>query len=63
MIHLSEESCIAVNGPFQRFPLQMTTDVDDDYSDLGDLDDLDGDSDTNIDDALEAEIAAELREG
>ncbi|CAM9104784.1 unnamed protein product [Scytosiphon promiscuus] len=36
---------------------------DDDYSDLGDLDDLDGDSDSSIDAALEAEIAAELGEG
>lgn len=35
---------------------------DDDYSDLGDLDDLDGDSDSSIDAALEAEIAAELGE-
>eukprot|EP00752_Nemacystus_decipiens_P003800 g3496.t1 len=38
-------------------------DDDDDYSDLGDLDDLDGDSDSSIDAALEAEIAAELGEG
>ncbi|CAM9508831.1 unnamed protein product [Ectocarpus fasciculatus] len=39
-------------------------DDDDEYSDLGDLDDLDdGASDTSIDAALEAEIAAELGEG
>ncbi|CAM9152847.1 unnamed protein product [Ascophyllum nodosum] len=36
---------------------------DDDFSDLGDLDDLDGASDTSIDATLEAEIAAELGEG
>ena len=43
----------------------VLTDVyaDDDFSDLGDLDDLDGASDTSIDATLEAEIAAELGEG
>lgn len=36
--------------------------LDDDFSDLGDLDDLDDDSDPTIDATLEAEIAAEIGE-
>lgn len=46
--------------------MQLYDAADDDFSDLGELDDLDGDSDgsnDSIDAALEAEIAAELGEG
>lgn len=44
------------------FRIPCAKSSDDHFSDLGDLDDLDGDSDSSIDATLEAEIAAELGE-
>lgn len=60
--------CNLAYCPLTLTPMSITNSAyhgftDDDYSDLGDLDDLDGDSDSNIDDTLEAEIAAELGDG
>ncbi|CAM9976934.1 unnamed protein product [Laminaria digitata] len=67
---VTHEDVQSMNSPSDR-PAEKGHDLDsaeddDDFSDLGELDDLDGDSDgsdDSIDAALEAEIAAELGEG
>ncbi|CAM9528784.1 unnamed protein product [Sphacelaria rigidula] len=50
------------SDPPQQVGHASDDNADDDFSDLGDLDDLDDDSDPTIDATLEAEIAAEIGE-
>eukprot|EP00904_Undaria_pinnatifida_P003062 jgi/Undpi1/12757/HiC_scaffold_6.g02425.m1 len=65
---VTHEDVQSMNSPSEQPAESVGPDVDnaeedDDFSDLGELDDLDGDSDgDSIDAALEAEIAAELGE-